>query len=295
MDYMDLTSDQIEKILGRKEHDLTSLFEQAAQYYRNKTIVITGSMGSLGTALNSFFRDYNVECSIVNVDIAYDRKQSPDGICMDIINPFSMRALINNTDPDFIFHFAADKHAPAGERTPDSTININIEGTKNILSAIKNSKSKLILSSTCKSCNPETVYGASKVIAERLCLNNGHNVARYYNVIESSENVFEIWNSIEDSSQHEVMLCTRFFITIKEALGLTLFAGMQESGRFTINPGKDRHILDIHFNLYGDHGQIISPRRGDRLQELRSSTSENIISIKDTFFEQIINEHDAIL
>lgn len=295
MAYMNFDSQNIEKILGRKEHDLSLFFEEAAKFYSGKKLIITGAMGSLGTALNNFFREYNVECYITNVDIAYDRKNSPDGICVDVSNPFSMRGLINNTNPDFVFHFAADKHAPAGEKTPESTININIDGTKTILTALKNSNAKLILSSTCKSCNPETVYGASKLIAERLCLNEGHNVARYYNVIESSDNVFEIWDKQEDSNFHEVMSCTRFFITINEALALTLFAGMKDYGRYTIDPGKDRHMLDVHFNLYGNHGKVVAPRRGDRLQELRKSTSETIVKLNEYCFEQIINEHDVIL
>lgn len=295
MSYMNFEPDTLEKILGREEYDLEKFFQEAAFFYEETSIVITGAMGSLGTALNLFIEKYDINCNVTNVDIAYEKGSGSGGISIDIANPFSVKGLIISTNPEYIFHFAADKHAPTGERTPESTIDINITGTKVMLDAIKNTDSQLILSSTCKSCNPETVYGASKLIAERMCLNAGHSVARYYNVIESSDNVFEIWNNQQDESKNLVMNCNRYFISIKEALALTLFAGMQGSGRYTINPGKIRNMLDVYHDIYGKHGVITPARRGDRLSELRVSTSEYVDTIKDSCFEQIFNEHDAVL
>jgi FlaA1/EpsC-like NDP-sugar epimerase len=292
---MNFEQSTLNKILGREEYDLEKFFQEAAFFYEQTNIVVTGAMGSLGTALNSFIEDYDIECTLTNVDIAYERGDSNGGISMDVSNPFSVKGLIASTNPDYIFHFAADKHAPTGERTPQSTIDINITGTQVILDSIKDTDAQLILSSTCKSCNPETVYGASKLIAERMCLNAGHSVARYYNVVESSDNVFEIWNNQEDQKKHLVMNCNRYFISIREALALTLFVGMQSSGRYTVNPGKIRNMLDVYHDIYGRHGVVTPARRGDRLSEIRVSTSEYVDTINKTCFDQIFNEHDAVL
>ena len=291
---MNFTEAALEKILGRSEYDLEDFFQEAASFYKNKKIIITGSMGSLGSAFNSFIKDYNIKCNIMNIDIAATA-DDVDHLYFNVFDDFSMKKLIKKFQPDYIFHFAADKHAPSGERTPDSTININIYGTRIIIEATQSLNTKIVLSSTCKSCNPETVYGASKLIAERMILNKGHNVARYYNVVESSDNVFEIWNNDYNIEDHLVMNCNRYFITIKEALALSLFTGMQDSGRYTINPGNIRNMLDVYRDLYGRDGSVVPARRGDRISEIRLSTSESLSKIKNSVFEQIMNEHDVIL
>jgi FlaA1/EpsC-like NDP-sugar epimerase len=291
---MNFAETALEKILGRSEHDLEDFFQESASFYEGKKIIITGSMGSLGTALNSFIKDYNINCSLTNIDIAATA-DNVDHLYFNVFDSFAMKTIIKEKKPDFIFHFAADKHAPSGERTPDSTIDINIYGTQIIIDATKSLNTKIVLSSTCKSCNPETVYGASKLIAERLILNKGHNVARYYNVVESSDNVFEIWNSEYNVEDHLVMNCNRYFITIKEALALSLFTGMQDSGRYTIDPGDIRNMLDVYKDLYGRNGAVVPARRGDRITEVRLSTSELLSKIEDSVFEKIINEHDVIL
>jgi hypothetical protein len=68
---------------------------------------------------------------------------------------------------------------------------------------------------------------------------------------------------------------------------------MSESGRYTISPGESRYMVDLPFDLYGVDGVAEFPRRGDRVAELRHSTSENIVNIDSYPFEKISSEHDA--
>ena len=91
------------------------------------------------------------------------------------------------------------------------------------------------------------------------------------------------------------MPCNRYFISIDEAVALTLFAGTMESGRYTISPGGSRYMVDLHFDLYGVDGDAEFPRRGDRVSELRHSTSESIVDINSYPFEKISSEHDAAM
>ena len=86
--------------------------------------------------------------------------------------------LMLNFKPDLIFHLAGAKHAPEGEVNTWSTLDINSNGTKNLLS-LKAPSTKFVLASTCKAANPEVVYGASKLIAERMVLNEKGSVARF--------------------------------------------------------------------------------------------------------------------
>lgn len=291
---MNFDSNSLTRILGRQEYSLEFLSDDICNFYKDKTILITGANGSLGHGVRDYFYSHKVQCNIINSDIDL-YPQDKSWKYLDVTKYNAIANIFKENDIDIVFHFAADKHAPKGELTPQSTIDINIEGTKNLISAVNNSNAKIVLASTCKCCNPETVYGATKLIAERLILNAQHNVARFYNVVQSSDNVFEIWSKIEDSNFHEVMSCRRYFITIKEAVVLTLFSGMQESGRYTINPGEIRHMSNLHYDLYGVPGIGKKARRGDRYVELRKSTSEQIIALDSFPLEKIVSDHDAFL
>lgn len=288
---MNFDSVTLSKILGRDEHNLNSLSKDIRSFYKDKNILITGANGSLGHGIRNFLYSNKITCNIINTDILL-YPQDKSWKYLDVTNFDNFDSIVSD-DIDIIFHFAADKHAPKGEVTPDTTIDINLNGTQNLINSVKHNKTKIVLASTCKCCNPETIYGSTKLISERLILNAGHNIARYYNVVQSSDNVFEIWNNIEDPYQHKVMPCNRYFITIDEAVALTLFAGMNESGRYTISPGESRYMVDLHFDLYGVDGIAEYPRRGDRVSEIRHSTSENIVDINSYPFEKISSEHDA--
>lgn len=280
------SKEEIEAILGREEYDFHLFFEAMAKYYEGRRILITGANGSLGNAFSNFVKKYDVKCDLILTDIDGEGYNQ-----VDVTSQYFLTTAVMKTKPNFIFHFAADKHAPKGEDSPERAIEINLRGTENIISAARNFNSKIILASTCKANNPETVYGATKLIADRLISNSGHIVARYYNVVETSGNVFEIWKNT-DPKDHYTTPCQRYFITLNEALALTLFSGMQRIGRHTINPGEIQFMPDVYMRLYKAAPVIMEKRRGDREIELRKSTSEEIVSVVGTKFERIFSYHD---
>jgi len=249
---------EIEKILGRKQHE--GLLKDFC--FENKTILITGANGSIGKRLAERLENINTKVYCTDIDT------------MDVTNWYSIKEWQDkHTSPDYVINCAGAKHAPLGEDETIETLNINTIGTQNILNAFKNSK--IILTSTCKSCNPETVYGASKLIAERLTLNAGHSVARFYNVVETSGNIFELWK--EQQEKKVVEICNRYFISLDEAVGLIIYTMIAESGRYSVNPIQIRNMKDIFTDIYGDETYIkMNPRRGDRVTELLHSTSEYI-------------------
>lgn len=238
---------QLSKILGR------SLHADLVNSTSNSRILVTGGNGSVGQKLkercpNAVITDIN-EVDVTNITKVNDfvRKNAPF---------------------DYVIHLAGDKHAPKGEETPFNTLDINTHGIQNLIICLPNAHH--VLASTCKACNPETVYGATKLISERLILNNGGAVARFYNVVETQGNVFEIWKN----GPKEVYTCHRFFIGIDEAVGL-LIECLNLKGRFAVNPGKIRSMVDI-FNSLGYKGPVKERRKGDRQCELLHSTSETI-------------------
>lgn len=176
-----------------------------------------------------------------------------------------------------IFHLAGAKHAPEGEVDTWNTFEINTIGTNNIIKNIGNS-CKFILTSTCKATNPEVVYGASKLIAERMVLNIGGSVARFFNVIETQGNVFEIWNKTPKNDPINVAsICERHFISLEESIGLILFTANEKPGRYIVNSSALIRINDVAERIYPNRQKlIINPRRGDRISEKFLSSSESI-------------------
>ena len=191
--------------------------------------------------------------------------------------------------PDVIFHLAAAKHAPVGEVEPYETAHLNIEGTQNILRAARGAR--VVLASTCKAINPETAYGASKLIAERMVLNAGHSVARFYNIRESAGNVFEIWDAIPEDEQIPVTDCVRYFLFKDEALSLLLYAATAQPGLYTFKADHPQVMQKIAERLYGrDRVELVTRRRGDRYREPWKH-EEEVAELVDGPINRLWNPH----
>jgi len=259
---------KIETILGRNV--LPDLADCSLDLSKNEKILITGANGSIGEGLIDKF----VSCGYDDF-LATDIEGNFEHL--DITNYEDVKKIIELYKPKKIINLAGAKHAPEGELTSWNTLNINTIGTYNLLSCI-NEDTKSLLTSTCKSANPEVVYGASKLIAERMVLNSGGSVSRFFNVVETSGNVFSIWDSIADDKAIDVApTCERYFISIIEAIGLLIFTLNNEPGRYLVNTVKITNMGDLANRLYPERKKnIIEPRRGDRLSEKFIATSESI-------------------
>jgi len=282
-----LTIADIENILGRKQHkELLSLNGKNLNF---KKILITGSGGSLGQALINRLDGFGGE--ILTTDIIDGFKN------LDVTNEESVKNNILAFNPDLILHLAGAKHAPEGEIDTWNTFEINTIGTKYLIDYM-DKKCKLVLTSTCKASNPEVVYGASKLIAERMVLNIGGSVARFFNVIETAGNVFEIWNEIPNEDPIDVAsVCERHFISVEEAIGLILFTALENSGRYIVNSSALNKMNDVAERLYPNRKKnIINPRRGDRISEKFLASSENIEKyLLENTVIKVNSIHDAIL
>lgn len=276
---------QLESILGRKQYSKITNLE--IDFLEGKKVLITGANGSIGNKLVEKLK-VNEKINLLATDISGEFEY------LDITDNKNVSSVVKKFNPDFLINLAGAKHAPEGEFDTWRTLSINTLGTKNLLDSISK-KTKILLTSTCKSANPEIVYGASKLIAERMILNEQGSVARFFNVVETSGNVFEIWNNIPDSEPIELApTCERHFISLEEAVGLIIFCLNNESGRYIVNSGPLVKMGDVAERLYPNREKtIIAPRRGDRLTEKFLSTSESIESyFLDTEIIKIKNLHD---
>ena len=134
---------------------------------------------------------------------------------------------------DVVLHAAALKHVPLGEINPEEVVAVNIGGTRNVIrAAIECGVRRAVLLSTDKAVNPTTLYGATKLCAERLFLQanvytpHGTDfiVPRYGNVMGSRGSVLAIYRDLLRSPGVLLpvtdLAMTRFYMDIDEALAL---------------------------------------------------------------------------
>lgn len=138
---------------------------------------------------------------------------------------------------DTIIHAAALKRIETANYNPDELVRTNVVGTQNVIDAAMDAGvSAAVFLSTDKAYQPVSPYGHSKALAECMFLaannmrgNRGPRfvVTRYGNVFRSTGSVVPTWESIligDDTVPVTDPECTRFFMTMGEAVDLVLRA-----------------------------------------------------------------------
>ena len=213
------------------------------KYLKNKNLFISGGTGSFGKKMIS----YILKTTDVKKIIIYSRDELKQYQLKKIYNSKKIRFFLGDVrdkerlnfamkDADIVIHAAALKHVDMAEYNPFEYIKTNVIGAENIIScALNNKVEKVIALSTDKASSPVNLYGATKLLSDKLFVaaNNykGKNkikfsVVRYGNVMGSRGSVVplflrqknEKFFTVTDSSM------TRFNITLKEGVEFVLFA-----------------------------------------------------------------------
>jgi FlaA1/EpsC-like NDP-sugar epimerase len=252
-------------------------------------ILVTGAAGSIGTAAQRALGSAGIEPLITDL-------RGLDGSRpLDVRDSQAIEDALGGYRPTLVLHLAGAKSAPVAETDVHSALEVNAWGTATLVAAAGRAGARVVTASTCKACDPETVYGATKLLAERLTIAAGGSVARFYNVVESSGNVFETWRVLPPDEPLPVTPCSRYLISLADATALLLWAAVLRPGRYTIDPGEAWTIAQIAAELYpGRPQREILPRRGDRTVEPRCARSETIHPFRGRI-ERIVNRHDLIV
>lgn len=255
---------------------------KARRSLAGERVLITGAAGSIGSAVAAALRETGLQAFETDIE------------ALDVRDSVAVDRWLGVIEPTLILHLAGAKHAPEGETDPALTFETNVRGTANVLAAAR--RARVVTASTCKACDPETVYGASKLIAERMTLNAGGSVARFHNVRESTGNVFSIWADLPaDEPLPVAAACSRYFISLDDAVALVLWAAVLEPGRYVIDPGPPRRIDDVAADSYPGRPHLaIAPRRGDRLEEPLHARSEAAIKTDIDRIIRITSPHDHV-
>lgn len=270
---------EIHPLLGREESLLP------APELAGNRILVTGSSGSIGKAVSA--RIEELGGSVRGFDIE-------EGL--DVTNIHLCEYVLREFEPAYVIHLAAHKYATTAEDLPHEVADLNVDGTHYICSrAQAHGVQNVLVASTCKAIEPETVYGASKLIAERIALNSGYTVARFFNVIDSAGNVFATWRErMAAGLPLEVTPCTRYFISGDEATSyLVHLLGRPGGARYAPFPGEPITTLELSRRFAGPDYPVVQvpPRRGDRLVEPLHGARETYELLEGSLMA-ISNEHD---
>ena len=207
--------------------------------FKDKTILITGSTGSFGTAFSKyllnkepkkiicFSRDWQKQMDLRN------KLENPD--CMrwfigDIRDKDRLIRAFKNVD--IVIHAAAIKDLESCEYNPSETMLTNVVGTQNVIDAcIENKVEKCLFISTDKAVNPINTYGTSKALAEKLWLGANNyaaddnimfSVCRYGNVVGSNGSVIPVFKKLIEQGAKELPIthedCTRFWFEMPKVM-----------------------------------------------------------------------------
>ena len=261
----------IEDLLGRDsvQIDLSSV----EAYLHNKTILVTGGGGSIGSELCRQIAKCSPKCLII-FDIyennAYEiqqelKKKYPymhlEVLIGSVRNTNRIESVMQLYRPNIVFHAAAHKHVPLMEDSPNEAIKNNVFGTyKTARAADKYGVEKFVLISTDKAVNPTNIMGASKRMCEMVVqMFSRHSkteyvAVRFGNVLGSNGSVIPLFKKQMASGgpitvTHPDII--RYFMTIPEAVSLVLQAGAYAKGGeiFVLDMGEPVKIAELAKNL----------------------------------------------
>lgn len=202
--------------------------------YKDKLYLVTGGSGFLGVPLVGRILNSGGRVRVLSRDEGklIDLKQKYPEIEIlngDIADWFEVKQAMKGVNG--VFHLAASKHVGLAEKTVRETIKSNTIGSLNILENSFDTDLEFIIGiSTDKAAQVSGVYGASKLLMERLFtqferLNPDvdYRIVRYGNVLYSTGSVLCKWKELIENDQELIVTepsATRFFWSVDQALDL---------------------------------------------------------------------------
>ena len=275
--------------------------------FNNKKLIITGGTGSFGKEfvlhvlknykpkkIIIFSRDELKQFEFLNFlkSKGYDEK---------IIRFFigdvrdKKRLSLAFQEMDYVVHAAALKQIVAAEYNPQEVIKTNIQGAENIIfAALEQNVEKVIALSTDKAVNPVNLYGATKLVSDKLFINANNlsgkkrtrfAVVRYGNVINSRGSVIPFFKKILLEKNYFPVTdkeMTRFFMKVEDGVKFVLksFERMY-GGEIFIPKINSIKILDIAKSIDPKAEiKITGIRPGEKLHEILCPQDEAHLTLE---------------
>jgi UDP-N-acetylglucosamine 4,6-dehydratase len=277
--------------------------------WSEQTVLITGGTGSFGKKFTEIMlHDYHPKKLIVFSrdelkqhemrQIYPDSEDSPMRYFIgDVRDVDRLRRAMNGVD--VVVHTAALKQVPACEYNPIEAVLTNVVGAKNVIEAALDVGVKKVLAiSTDKAVNPVNLYGATKLVAEKLFVHanayrgtgpTGFSCVRYGNVVGSRGSVIPLF--LRQRSHGKVTVTdsrmTRFWITLEQGVRFVIRSIEQMHGGEVFIPKiPSMNIMDLVKAVTPECKiEYTGIRPGEKLHEVLVSENEarHAVEVDDMF------------
>ena len=277
----------------------------------NSTILLTGGTGSFGHSFVELtLKKYNPKKIIIFsrdemkqwvMSKLYENDSRISFMIGDIRDKDRVNKAVKGVD--YVVHAAATKIAPLAEYNPSECVKTNIDGANNLIDAcIENNVKKVVALSTDKASDPINLYGATKLVSDKLFIaaNNYDNEitstkfssVRYGNVMGSRGSVIPFFLSIAKSGELLITdpRMTRFMITQESAINLIWHA-------FEDMNGGEVYIKKIPSMNITDIAKAVSETAKHKMIGIRPGEKihEQMIGIEDAPYTYEYDDHYKIL
>ena len=266
-----------------------------------KKIFITGGSGTVGRCfIEHNSKKYKIYSYSRNEKSQVALKRSFPGVEIilgSVENKISLQNAILSVMPDIIIHAAALKHVDSAEKQPNEMVNSNIIGSKNIIELSKEMNVPITIGiSTDKACDPNNLYGYSKLIMERMFIeaNNKKNIfccTRFGNVAGSNGSVIPFWLNCKKQNKPLPLTgkkMTRLMLDgleVSKIIEKCITIAENNYGGFVLTKMmKKIDLIDLAKQI-SDNIEIVGLRPGEELYE-------NLISERELRFTKV--EQDFI-
>ena len=278
--------------------------------FKNKIVLVTGGTGSFGKKfceyllrdfkpkkLIIFSRDELKQYEMQKEHFIIRNKKKVRFFIGDVRDKSRLETALNGVN--IVVHAAALKQVDTAEYNPFETIKTNVHGAENIIQAsLSNKVEKVLALSTDKAASPINLYGASKLLSDKLFISANQykgsrktifSVVRYGNVFGSRGSV--VLNFLENQKKNLFNVTdknmTRFNITLEESVEFVFLCLKNMRGSEIFIPKiPSYHLIDLVY-AFSDNPKInlIGIRPGEKIHEEMISLfdSPNTIDCKNFF------------
>lgn len=271
--------------------------------FDGKAILVTGGTGSFGrqfiATVLSQFRPRRVVVFSRDELKQFEMAQKFDSPVMryfigDVRDRDRLMQAFNGID--YVVHAAALKQVPAAEYNPMECIKTNIHGAENVIAAaIARSVKQVIALSTDKAANPINLYGATKLVSDKLftAANNivgehptRFSVVRYGNVVGSRGSVVPFFRSLIASGAKDLPVTdprmTRFWITLPQGIEFVLKAfERMKGGEIFVPRIPSARVTELAKALAPELPlKIVGIRPGEKLHEVMCPADDSHLTLQ---------------
>ncbi|MBR0172009.1 MAG: UDP-N-acetylglucosamine 4,6-dehydratase (inverting) [Lachnospiraceae bacterium] len=281
---------------------------------QDKTVLVTGGTGSFGHSFTKYILEHEQPKKIIlysrdeykqflmsQEDVYAKHKSRVRFFIGDVRDEARLTRAMEGVD--YVIHAAALKQVPACEYNPTEAIRTNVTGAENVINAALNCGVRRVVAlSTDKAVNPVNLYGATKMVSDKLFIaanayvgkkDINFSIVRYGNVAGSRGSIIPVFRDLIAQGVKELPVTdyrmTRFWISLPEGVQLVMRAlATAKGGETFISKIPSFTVKDLAEAMQpGIATKEVGIRPGEKLHEV-------MITAEDAPFTREFDRHFII-